>query len=564
VTDMSDEIIELRERLRRAEDILQALEGDQVDAVVGRDRVALLRLREVEEELRRSEARFRAIVEDQFDLICRWNCDCLLTFVNEAFCRFFERQRGELIGFPFEPNVHPEDRERLEQHRAGLRPDSPVAEVEHRSMVGEETRWLHWTSRIILGSSGQDIEYQSVGRDISERKRTEEALRQARDELEMRVQERTAELVRINEALEAEVFERKRVEEKLRSLASELILTEARERRALASDLHDTVAQMLAIAKLRLDLLASCLEGESAEEAKRVIEFILQASRQTRSLMADLSPSLLYESGLRQALRALARRMGELHSLGIEVVDDGNPKPLGEDSRVLLFRAVQELLHNVVKHAKATKVKVSLRREGSQVQIEVEDDGVGFLLSERRRGDGMREGFGLFSLGERLQHLGGSFDVFSQPGKGVRASLVVPLQVEGEGEGKKPASVRILIAEDHRMMGNALATLLEKEPGFEVVGLAADGLEAVHLAHEVKPDVVLMDITMPKMDGIEATRQITAALPEIKVIGLSVHAEHQITSEMLAAGASSFVPKSSSPEELTKAIRTAVGSSRAT
>jgi CheY-like chemotaxis protein len=280
--------------------------------------------------------------------------------------------------------------------------------------------------------------------------------------------------------------------------------------------------------------------------------------------MADLSPSLLYEAGLGQALRALARRMGELHSLAIEVIDDGSPKPLGEDYRVLLFRAVQELLHNTVKHAKATRVKVSLRRDGTQVRIEVEDDGVGFLVSPHGRGDGMREGFGLFSIQERLRHLGGSFEVFSQPGRGVRAVLVVPLRVEGEGEGREPAPVRILIAEDHRMMRDALASLLEKEPGFEVVGLAEDGLEAVHLAREAKPDVVLMDINMPKMDGIEATRQITRELPEIKVIGLSIQTEPQIASRMLAAGAASFVPKSSSPEELTEAIRTAVGSTGGT
>jgi CheY-like chemotaxis protein len=275
--------------------------------------------------------------------------------------------------------------------------------------------------------------------------------------------------------------------------------------------------------------------------------------------MSNLSPSLLYEAGLGQALRALARRMGELHALAIEVVDDGHPKPLGEDSRILLFRAVQEFLHNVVKHAKAANAKVSLQREGRQVRIEVADDGMGFLLSERGRGNGKGERFGLFSIQERLRHLGGSFEVFSQPGRGVRAVLVAPLQGEGGGEEKEPAVVRILIAEDHKMMRDALAALLEREPDFEVVGLAEDGLEGVRLARKVNPDIVLMDVNMPRMDGIEATRQITAELPEIKVIGLSVHAEHQIASEMLAAGAFSFVPKSSSPEELTGAIRAAVG-----
>jgi PAS domain S-box-containing protein len=382
---------------------------------------------------------------------------------------------------------------------------------------------------------------------------SEEALRKANEQLEEKVRERTAELLALNENLMES-------RDQLRSLASDLVLTEAREKRALASELHDTVAQMLAIAKLTLESTGARLEGKSREEVKRVVQLLQEASRQTRSLMADLSPSLLYEAGLGQALHALARRMGELHSLAIEVVDDGSPKPLGEDYRVLLFRAVQELLHNTVKHAKATKVKISLQRDGTHVRIEVEDDGVGFLLSERRRGDGMREGFGLFSIQERLRHCGGSFEVFSQPGRGVRAVLVVPLQVEGEGEGREPAVVRILIAEDHRMMRDALASLLEKEPGFEVVGLAEDGLEAVHLARKVKPDVVLMDVNMPRMDGIEATRRITAELPEIKVIGLSVHAEPQIASEMLAAGATSFVAKSSSPEELIEAIRTAVGS----
>jgi signal transduction histidine kinase/CheY-like chemotaxis protein len=383
---------------------------------------------------------------------------------------------------------------------------------------------------------------------------SEKGIREANEQLEEKIRERTAELV----ALNRDLMESR---DQLRSLATELVVTEARERRALASELHDTVAQTLAAAKLALESIRAGLGGKAKEEVKRVVNLIQQANRETRSLMSELSLSLLHEDGLKAALCALARRMEELHSLAIEVMDDGSPKPLGEDCRIVLFRAVKELLHNVVKHAKASRVQVLLQRDERTVRIEVKDDGVGFLPSEVRCASVKGECFGLFSIQERMQHLGGSFEVFSEQGKGARAVLVVPLQVEEGGEGRESATVRLLIAEDHRMMRDALASLL-KEWGFGVVGLAEDGLEAVRLARDVKPDVVLMDIQMPRMDRIEATRQIKAELPQTKVIGLSVRSEPQIASEMLAAGATSFVPKSSGPEELARAIWTAVGSGR--
>jgi PAS domain S-box-containing protein len=512
-----------------------------------------------EEALRASEEQYRHLVELSPEAIYV-NRDNRIELVNSAALRLFgATSPDQLLGKSpfhlFHPDYHPIVRERIRTLLEGR--SVPLIEEKIVRLDGTD-RDVDVAASFFDDERGRAI--QVILRDITERKRAEEALRasekalrQVNEQLEEKVRERTAELTTLTENL----LESR---DQLRSLASELVVTEARERRALASELHDSVAQMLAIAKLTLESTAARLEGRSAEDLKKVVEFIRQATLQTRSLMADLSPSLLYEVGLEKALQTLAREMGELHSVTIGIVDDGNPKPLGEDSRVLLYRAVQELLYNVVKHAQATEVTVALQREGGMLRIEVEDDGVGFPASERGRGDGRRERFGLFSIRERLQHLGGSFEVFSEPGRGVRAVLLAPLEVKREGEEGQPAVVRIIIADDHKLMRDGLRGFLEKEPGFQIVGEAANGLEVVHRSNEAKPDVVIMDINMPVMDGIEATRRITQAFPEVKVIGLTAYGENSAASRVLDAGASSFVLKGSSSEELIKAIRTAVGS----
>ncbi len=119
-------------------------------------------------------------------------------------------------------------------------------------------------------------------------------------------------------------------------------------------------------------------------------------------------------------------------------------------------------------------------------------------------------------------------------------------------------TIQVLIADDHKMLREGLRSLLEKEPGIEVVGEATSGAEAVSLTREMKPSVVIMDIEMPEMNGIDATRQIVAEMPEIKVIGLSMHNETDVMESMREAGASAFVAKDSAFEKLASAIHAAL------
>jgi signal transduction histidine kinase len=218
-------------------------------------------------------------------------------------------------------------------------------------------------------------------------------------------------------------------QERLRALASELSLTEERERRLLAADLHDHIGQILALAQIKLGALRQeASSPESQEAVTEVRDYIGQAIRYTRSLTYELGLPILYDLGLEAALEWLAEQMHEQHGLTIQVHRDQQAKPLGEAARVLVFRVVRELLTNVVKHAEATKVDIAIDKRGSCMHIQVVDDGVGFDLAESGPRAGKSSGYGLFSIRERLTSLGGVVKIRSLPGQGTRISITVPLE----------------------------------------------------------------------------------------------------------------------------------------
>jgi len=115
--------------------------------------------------------------------------------------------------------------------------------------------------------------------------------------------------------------------------------------------------------------------------------------------------------------------------------------------------------------------------------------------------------------------------------------------------------VRVALVEDQRLVRQALGALLAREPGIEVVGEAANGRDAIALARAKRPDVMLLDISLPEIDGIEVARTLRRQMPELKIIALSMHNEQRVVQEMLAAGAIGYVDKSSAYDELPRAVR---------
>jgi signal transduction histidine kinase len=221
---------------------------------------------------------------------------------------------------------------------------------------------------------------------------------------------------------------------RLRTLASELVIAEERERRALATELHDSVCQTLAMTKLRLSELQSQFpEGRAGEELNQACKLLSEATLEARTLIAQLSPKLLYDIGLEAAIENLGEQFQSRFGIQVALHDDGKPKPVVDDLRALLFRGVQELLMNAVKHGQATRADVFLRRIGDRIELTVMDNGKGFVTPPNGLPSSSAGGFGLFSIHERIRHAGGVLTIDSTPGEGTEVMLSVPFNAGREG-----------------------------------------------------------------------------------------------------------------------------------
>ncbi|MFC2003847.1 ATP-binding protein [Chloroflexota bacterium] len=232
-----------------------------------------------------------------------------------------------------------------------------------------------------------------------------------------------------------DITEHKRAEEKLityqkqlRSLASQLSLAEERQRRQIALGLHDSIGQALAICKVKLGAIRTQPSSTTVvgplDEVYEIIEKVIQ---EVRSLIFEVSPPILYELGLEAAVEWLTEEMTSKHGVHCSFEDDGQFKALSEDIRVLLFQTVRELLANITRHAQANNAEVYIKRSGNNMQIEVRDDGVGFDIKEARSHAIRTHAFGLFSISERIGHIGGHCNIDSSPAHGTRVIVAVPL-----------------------------------------------------------------------------------------------------------------------------------------
>lgn len=241
----------------------------------------------------------------------------------------------------------------------------------------------------------------------------------------------TDELKKLNETLERRVAERTALAEQrarqLQALAIELTQTEERERREIATVIHDELQQLLVAARFSLANLSSITEDSEVRKAATQVDGLIESCiKASRSLTLELSPPVLYDQGLVPALEWLATWMQEKHGLSVMVDSTVDTDTADENTRIFMFRTVRELLFNVVKHAhiNSARIKVDFD-EMDNIMIDVADSGSGFAMDALEKSE--HRGFGLFSIEERLQMLGGQIQIVSGPGEGTRISLFIPL-----------------------------------------------------------------------------------------------------------------------------------------
>jgi PAS domain S-box-containing protein len=354
------------------------------------------------DQVRRSEERFRATFDQAAVGIAHVSPTGRFLRINERFCNIVGYTRDEMLARTFQDITHPGDLDvDVEHMQQLLRGEAETYSMEKRYFRKSGERvWVNLTVSLLRDLAGDPRWFVSVVEDITRRKESEVQARAYQD--------------------------------RLRALAADLTITEERERRRIAGELHDGAVQSLAVARTGLDSAIKKIgAGEQAKALREVSECLRQTALDANQIASNLSSPSLNELGLAAAISEWMReQVGKRHGIKTETVnhlEEADRESLDFVARAILFRNVRELLVNVVQHAHATKVGAILRRAGDNIELVVRDDGQGCDLGDVLGGARCDGGFGLFSTRERMADLGGALRLDSEPGHGFTATLVIPI-----------------------------------------------------------------------------------------------------------------------------------------
>ena len=307
------------------------------------------------------------------------------------------------------------------------------------------------------------------------------------------------------------------------------------------------------------------------EEFGKAADCLQDAIAEMRRIVSELRPSQLEDLGLPEAARHYLEEMGSRMGWQVEFQEETNGLRLEQVVETALFRIVQEALANAGKYARTERVRISLNKEDDQLVLEIRDWGVGFDAEAALARSARGEHVGLWSMRERAQLVGATCNVESAAGQGTTITVGVPLanhvEQEKTEEGvwgmakEKPVTqatgkgpITVLVADDHPMVREGLQSMLNTR-SIKIVGEAATGVEAVEQVRDFQPDVVLMDVRMPDMDGLPATEIVKREWPGTSIIMITSYESKDCLWRAIEAGAAGYILKGMSRDSLLNAIK---------
>ncbi|PEG11594.1 helix-turn-helix transcriptional regulator [Bacillus wiedmannii] len=318
-------------------------------------------------------------------------------------------------------------------------------------------------------------------------------------------------------------------------------LTLIEERNRLSHELHDTIGHTLTSLIAGVTSLRSSVPNSQFERIDSLISIAQHSLDDIRRHLHELSHNSLSNS-LSASLQQLTEEFMKSTGTTVTFRVIGTETLLMQKVNFCLYRCLQESLTNAVRHGKASTISVQLYFDEQQLRLQIEDNGIGT--------EEIQFGFGLSGMKERLEQVHGTLSVHSSSEQGTFIVCNIPLQI-------KPAHdiIRLLVVDDQALVTNSLEKILEHQTDFIVVGKAHDGSEALKLCEQLQPDIVLMDIQMPKMNGIEALLEMKRHWPNMKIVLMTTFEDSLQAATALEHGAEGYMLKSIHPQEMKEALK---------
>ncbi|MCU7664448.1 helix-turn-helix transcriptional regulator [Bacillus thuringiensis] len=319
-------------------------------------------------------------------------------------------------------------------------------------------------------------------------------------------------------------------------------ITLAEERNRLSSELHDTVGHAYTSIIMGMETLRTELATEMGiQRLDSLLEMGRKSIEDVRGYLHQMDSSC-QSSSLIQSLQNLGAEFQEHAQVNVSFRTFGEEYQLSRQAKIAFIRCLQESLTNAVRHGQGTEIIVTLQFEQQYTRLEVQDNGKGNVE--------WQEGFGMNAMKERAMNLQGQLSVYTKPDEGMLVTCTIPRQTE-----IKDGLIRLLIVDDQPFVRESLRTLLDRYEDLNVIGLAEDGNEAIDLCGRLQPHVILMDLDMQHMDGVEATKKIKQQWPHIRILIFTTFQDTEQALESLRNGADGFLLKSIETLELANTIR---------